>query len=187
MDINCNQFEGLLSFYINGDLTENMKKMVEEHMNLCPTCSMRYKIVKSIIEDIQSAYNEVITNSNLENEYTDCIEPEYELSEEEIKTTELSAYVDNELSEEECLKLRRNIIAKPKLRKKVEEMYGLKKLISNSFKDQRSRLKSDYSKDIIKSLNSDIKERQIYIHCVMFILFVVCTVAISLITLVHLL
>ena len=187
MDINCNQFENLLSFYVNDDLTESMKTAVEEHMRLCPVCAMRYGVVKSIIEDIKSAYNDVLTNSGFENDCFDIIEPEYEISDEDIKISELSAYIDNELGEEESVKIRRDIIAKPKLRKKVEKMYGLKKMISNSYHNQRSRLKSDFSKEIVKSLNSNLRERQIYMHCVMFILFVVCIIAISTIALIHML
>ena len=186
MDINCSQFEGLLSFYVNGDLTENMASAVEEHMKICPACQMRYNIVNSIIHDIKSAYSEVLTNSNLEDKYT-VIEPVFEPSEDEVKNTELSAYVDNELTEEESLKLRRNIIAKPKLRNKVEKLYRLKKVISNSHRIHRLLLKSDYSKDVIKTLNSNKQDRQIYLHCIGFMLFVILTVTLSIIALMHLL
>lgn len=187
MDINCNQFENLLSFYVNDDLTDNMKKAVEDHMKLCPACAMRYGVVKSIIEDIKSAYDEVLTNSKVENESVDIIEPEYVVADEDIKISELSAYIDNELGEKESVKIRRDIIAKPKLRRKVEKMYGLKKMISNSYHNQRSRLKYDFSKEVMRSLNTDLRDKQVYIHCVMFILFVVCAVAISTIALIHLL
>lgn len=184
MDINCNQFEGLLSFYLNNELSEKMTSAVEKHMEECPNCKMRYSVVNSIIEDIKSAYNEVIQDSE---DYNDFIEAEYEIPDDEVKNTELSAYIDNELDEEHSVKLRRNIVAKPKLRNKIDKLYDLRRLISDSKKEQKNKLKTDYSKEIVKTMNNNISDRQVYMHCALFILFVVCVIALSLTAIINLL
>lgn len=167
MQITCNQFESLLSFYIDGDLSESLKQIFENHLEECSHCKMKYKVISSIISDIKGAYDDLITPIG------DCIEAEIvktnAIENGEISETELSAYVDNELSDESNIKIRKNIIAKPKIRQKIEKMYKLKKFISDSYIEQRNKLKNDYSKSIIKLLNQGITSREIYIHCALFI------------------
>lgn len=35
MKISCNQFEGLISFYLNNELNETLKEAFEEHLKEC--------------------------------------------------------------------------------------------------------------------------------------------------------
>ena len=58
MNITCSQMDVLISFYIDGDLSSNLKKQVEEHMKNCSVCRAKYEIVKSMIEDLKQTLNE---------------------------------------------------------------------------------------------------------------------------------
>ena len=189
MDINCSQFEGLLSFYLNDDLNENLKCAFEEHMKTCPNCNMRYSVVSSVIEDIKSAYDEVIGKMPVDK--VDMVEDNEDVSASDYDildgflNTELSAYVDNELDENRSVKIRRDIISKPRLRQKVEKLYGLKRVISDSYKINKNKLKTDFSKEIIRKINNIESDRQIYFHCTAFILVVILAIVLSVVAIIH--
>ena len=173
MKITCSQFEGLFSFYLNGELGDKLKESFEEHLNTCPHCNMKFKVLKSIINDIKDAYNKFIVEETPEESNT-VESPEY------VSGTELSAYIDNELSEENSIKIRRNIIAKPKVREKIERLYKLRKMMSDSFVEHKNHLKTDFSKDIINEMDENLLRKNAYIHCIGFILFVAGIVCVSL-------
>ncbi len=180
MEINCNQFEGLITFYIDDDLSESLKQSFEEHLKHCDTCKMKFKVISSIIDDIKGAYDKILSENGYNNEDFEITEPIYSQdSAEHISELDLSAYIDNELPYEHNVKIRRNIIAKPKIRTKLEKMYNLRKILSDSFAEHKNIMKTDFSRNVIKSLNKEITPKEIYLHCAMFILIVVAALVIS--------
>ena len=178
MKITCEQFEGLLSFYLNNDLGENLTCMVEEHLRDCPRCKTKYDILHTIIDDIKGAYNKFINGD-------DYIIDKQESNTLSIK--ELSAYIDNELSDEQSIKIRRNIITKPKLREKIDKLYKLRKLLTESFNEHKGKLKKDYAKNIMQEVNTNHKTRQAYYHCIGFIVFVLGMVCLSILVIMRML
>lgn len=178
MKITCNQFEGLLSFYLNNDLGENLKNMVEEHIRNCPDCRMKYDVLHTIIDDIKDAYKQFINGD-------DYIVKDDNEDNDTHSLSELSAYIDNELSDEHSVKLRKKIVAKPKLRQKIDKLYKIRKFMSSSFKEQKNKLKTDYSKNIVRDINTNLKTRQSYYHCIGFILFVLGMVCLSILIIMH--
>ena len=174
MKINCNQFEGLITFYLNNELSDKLRLAFEEHLHNCPSCHIRFNMLSSIIKDLKDAYKQVTNENN--DSLPESINNEDDTN---IKNSELSAYIDNELNDENCIKVRKNIIAKPTLRKKLENMYKLRKIITNSFEDYKNKTRVDYSKDIIKSLNKTNKDTQIYFHCIAFMMFLALLIGFS--------
>lgn len=177
MKINCSQFEGLITFYMDGGLSKTLKQAFEEHLSECPNCNMKYKIIKSIIGDIKGAYKKILNNER--QEYDNSNTENIKTKTEDITAMELSAYIDNELSEENSIRVRRNIIAKPNIRTKLEKMYKLKKILSDSFVEHKNRFKTDYSKDTMRALNKDITTKQVCLHCLLFIFIVITAVILS--------
>ena len=114
MKISCNQFEGLISFYLNNELNETLKEAFEEHLKECPTCHIRYNMLSSIITDLKDSYNQIIveenSNMNIFENISECID---NVEKDDVQLRELSAYIDKELDEEARIKKQRNIIAKP--------------------------------------------------------------------------
>ena len=78
MKISCNQFEGLISFYLNNELNETLKEAFEEHLKECPTCHIRYNMLSSIITDLKDSYNQIIveenSNMNIFENISECID-----------------------------------------------------------------------------------------------------------------
>ena len=175
MKINCKQFEELIPFYINDELGENLKKAFVEHLHNCPNCHIRFNMLNSIVNDLKEAYNNLVFDSNEEEKIK--IEA---ITEEDAKTNaNLSAYIDNELNDEISIQIRKNIIAKPILRKKIENLYNLRKMITNSFNKEKNSLKSDFSKDVIKRIQANQEEKESFLPCIFFIAFVASVIIIS--------
>ncbi len=180
MKISCNQFEGLISFYLNNELNETLKEAFEEHLKECPTCHIRYNMLNSIITDLKDSYNQIIveenSNMNIFENISECID---NVEKDDIQLRELSAYIDNELDDDASIKMHRNIIAKPFLRKKLESLYNLRKIMNNEFDAQKNKLRNDYSKSIVRGLDANSSNRHAYLHCIAFIMFVIGIVFIS--------
>lgn len=178
MKMNCTQFEGLITFYMDGELSEALKQSFREHLNECQQCNMKYHIIKNIITDIKLAYSRMVKNE-CEQEESALLTESVTESPEKVSPHELSAYIDNELPDEYNIKIRRDIIAKPSLRKKLENMYKLRKMISESYVEGKNSLRTDYSKDIVRALNNKVS-REVYVHCTAFIFIVLLFAILSL-------
>jgi len=151
MEITCLQMDVLISFYIDGELSENLRDQVDEHIKKCPVCRAKYNIISSVFADMnkkakkQQAINDLYTtNMHTSEQY-------------QFFKKNLSAYVDNELPEEENVKIRKYAISNKKARKELEDSYQIRKLMKNSFKKTQSETKPDFSKNVMKQLHNDEK------------------------------
>ncbi len=144
MEITCLQMDVLLSFYIEGDLSSCLRKKVEEHLKKCPTCRAKYNIISSLYDDLQnSVYDE-------DKEFSTKVIPSREYN--DFKSN-LSAYVDNELSAEDNIKIKKYAINNKQARKDLEDTYHIRKLMSDSFRKTKSESNPDLSKKVLKELN----------------------------------
>ncbi len=174
MKLTCKQFEELLPFYLNDELSDTLKTAFVEHLHNCPNCHIKFNMLNSIVNDLKDAYNQLIFEPQEENL---TILPED--NKENDDSSNLSAYIDNELNDNINIQIRRNIVTKPKLRKKIEQLYSVRKLLTDSFNNQKNRLKNDFSKEIMKRINKKPQRKDNYSHCLFFICFVLSMVIIS--------
>ena len=145
MKLTCAQMDVLISFYIDGDLSNALKSQVEEHIKLCPTCRAKFDIIKSMLFEMK---NKLATEEALpkltKNEVTS--------QQYRIFKNNLSAYIDNELDEEENLKVKKFAINNKSARKDLENTYNIKKLMNESFQKSKTDSKRDFSKHVIRQL-----------------------------------
>ncbi len=174
MKLTCKQFEELLPFYLNDELSDTLKTAFVEHLHNCPNCHIKFNMLNSIVNDLKDAYNQLIFEPQKENLTTLT-----EDNKENDDSADLSAYIDNELNDNINIQIRRNIVTKPKLRKKIEQLYSVRKLLTDSFNNQKNRLKNDFSKEIMKRINKKQQRKDNYSHCLYFIYFVLSMVIIS--------
>ena len=150
MEITCLQMDVLISFYIDDDLSETMKKKVEEHLKNCSTCRAKFNIINSLFSDLKKekkfkqADDLFSTNIHSSRQY-------------QFFKNNLSAYVDNELSEEENVKIKKYTITNKNARKDLEDAFKIRRLMKNSFKKTNAETKPDFSKNIIKQLSTEEK------------------------------
>ena len=149
MEITCLQMDVLISFYIDGDLSETLKSKVEEHLKNCPVCKAKFNIINSLFSDTTKSQtvgkDEVYaTNIHSKGQY-------------QFFKKNLSAYIDNELSEEDNVKMRKYTINNKKARKDLEDTYTIKKIMKDSYRKTKSSTKPEFTKNILKKL--DIEEQ----------------------------
>ena len=143
MKLTCSQIDVLISFYIEGELSPALKQQIEKHFEDCPTCQAKYDIVKSMFADIKSS---VGVNDNTFNTRVT------ESSHYKQFQNDLSAYIDNELDDDESLKIKKFAINNQHARKELEDSYQLRKLMNDSFRKTKAEAKRDFSKSIMKDL-----------------------------------
>lgn len=152
MKLSCSQMDVLISFYIEGDLSTNLKNQVDEHLKKCPTCRAKFDIVKSMIDDLKNCFEDLNSEFSDKEYHTKVATTSQQYR---VFQDNLSAYIDNELTNEESLKLKKFTINNKEARKELQENYNLRKLMNNSFLKTMSESKPDYSKTVIKQLEDD--------------------------------
>ena len=136
----------LISFYIDGDLSKALKSQVEEHLRECPNCRAKYDIIKSMLADLKNSFD-------VQEEYapsevsSSCTSQQYRLFK-----NNLSAYIDNELDNEDNTKTKKFTINNKNARKALEDSYNIKKLMNDSFRKTKSDAKQDFSRSVLKQL-----------------------------------
>lgn len=153
-ELNCNQVVTLLTFYIENKLDEKLSHCVREHLNKCKDCQEKYLKLKRILEN----FSEIRSKIN-EEEISDL--KQYETPQYVTFKENLSAYVDNELSDNENIKIKKIAISNPLARKDLEEVYAFKQLLHSSFNKTKSNLKQDYAKKTLERMYSKSTETKI--------------------------
>jgi len=142
MNITCTQMDILLSFYMDGELTNTLKAKVEKHLSQCPTCRAKYNILSSLFGDIEEEEDDYATHAH--SGYSSF-------------KNNLSAYVDNELPPEENIKIKKYTISNKKARKDLEDTYHIRKLMRDSFDKTKQASAPDFAKGVLKKMNLEDK------------------------------
>ena len=149
INLTCTQVSALLSFYIDDRLSAQLKQFVESHLEVCPSCRAKFEALKAMVSSLKEVHEKMTAVKSDYN--SNQIPPQNE----EFQMN-LSAYVDNELSDEENIKIKKYVISNSKARQDLENMYNLRKVLNNSFEKTKNEAKEDYSKYILKRI--DIQE-----------------------------
>jgi anti-sigma factor RsiW len=149
INLTCTQVSALLPFYIDDKLSIQLKQFVDTHLEVCPSCRAKLQALKNMVVNLKEIH-EKIAEVESEEQFNKATS-HYD----EFKTN-LSAYVDNELNDEENIKVKKYIISNLKAREELENLYNLRKILNNSFEKIKNESKEDYSKHILKRI--DIQE-----------------------------
>lgn len=156
MKLTCAQMDVLISFYIEGDLSTSLKSQVEEHIKSCPTCKAKFDIIKSMLSDLKNCFDieqneDFLSQKNVTSQ-------QYRLFK-----TDLSAYIDNELTNNESIKIKKFTINNPKARQDLQDSYNIRKLMNDSFSKTKSEARQDFSRNILRKLELE-EEINLGIH-----------------------
>ena len=138
----CEQIEILLSYYIHGDINDRIRYFIETHLQKCSTCRIRYEFLKNKIKDMHLAKAKIDTLKSKK------IIP-ISLYNDNFKE-KMSAYIDNELSNEESLKFKKYAIANPPVKTELENMYKIKNVLNLSYEKTKNNFKEDFSREIMR-------------------------------------
>ena len=142
MEITCLQMDVLISFYIDGELSESLKAKVEEHLRECPVCRAKLNIIDSLFGDVKKKL---------------CPEEKEVFSTNTHSSKQYQFLKKNELPEEENVKIRKYTIGNKKARKELEETYKIRKILKDSFRKSKAESKPDFIKKVMKSAEFDDK------------------------------
>lgn len=146
INLTCTQVSALLSFYIDDKLSSQLKQFVEAHLATCPTCRAKLDALNNMVKSLKEVHEKLAN-----------IKPEQQENPDSEQynnfKTNLSAYVDNELSDEDNIKIKKYVISNIKAREELENMYKLKKLLNNSFDLARNESKEDYARYILRRID----------------------------------
>ena len=130
--LSCVQVIALFNFYIEGKLNSKLKESIDSHLKTCPECSKFYSMKGLNLEVYSVGYTQ-----------------------DDKLIEAISAYIDNELDDNEAVKMRKIAITNPIARKKLEDMYAIKQEMHNYFNKIKNDCKIDYSKHIVGILNGE--------------------------------
>ena len=151
----------LISFYIDGELSEALKTKVEEHLKECPGCKAKFNIISSLFNDFREYGNKCTDKKNSKTESQDDNEvyttTPHSSKQYRFFKKNLSAYVDNELPEEESIKMKKFTITNKKARKDLEDAFRIRKLMRDSFRKSEMDSRPDFSKSVLKEIDTTDK------------------------------
>lgn len=150
MKLTCTQMDVLISFYLEGDLSKSLKSQVEEHLKTCPACRAKYDIIKTMLSDLKNSFGyeeEACATQNFQGSASQAVSSQYR-----VFKNNLSAYIDNELSDEENIKIKKFTINNQKARKDLEDSYNIRKLMNDSFRKSKAESKQDFSRNVLRQL-----------------------------------
>ena len=111
-------------------------------------------MILDLKEDLSSTKVLESNNKNLSFDKTQPTSQHYR-----VFKNNLSAYVDNELSSDEMIKIKKYAINNKKAREELENCYNLRKLMNDSLNKTKSDLKRDFTRSVLKQL--ELKEDDI--------------------------
>ncbi len=145
--LSCEQVAALLGFYADGTLNPLLHRAVKEHLNECEDCMADYMF-------LLEQYN---NESKITEENNTIVETKQY---EEFKIN-LSAYADNELDNEENLKIKKFAILNPIARQDLENIFLFKRILHSSYERTKNSIKNDYSKSIVNKIKNEYKHEVI--------------------------
>lgn len=172
MKLTCGQMDILVSFYLENELSSCLKKQFEEHLDECESCRSKFEVIKSMFAEIGSFSGTGIVNG-FDDDYKTSVH-------ENIFSSKLSEYIDNELPSDENIKIKKYAITNKQARKELEDSYNIRRLMSDSYKRTKAEAKQDYTKSILKRLELE-EEAQAGFHPAINLL-IVFTVTVLVIT-----
>ena len=152
MKLTCAQMDVLISFYLEDELSSSLKKEVEKHIKNCITCRDKYDIIKTMIGDLKNNLDLNTDNDSIKNQdyKTKTTSSQYK-----IFKNNLSAYIDNELTDDENIKIKKYTINNLEAKQDLKDNYSIKKIMNDSYKKTKTDTRLDFSRSVLRQLELD--------------------------------
>ncbi len=171
-ELTCEQVGAIITFYLEGKLSDSLKKAVKKHLDSCPECHAKFEELKQMVNYFEKSINEKNDTSD------DIVKSEYQKRQYAEFKYNLSAYLDNELDDKENIRIKKITISNPIARKDLEDMYSFKKILHNSFDITKNELKQDFAKTVINEMHEHKNNTEISFQKLTFAFFAILTLII---------
>ncbi len=149
----CKKVISMLALYIENKLDETDRLFIENHFFKCRSCYEKYKEMKEIIDNLHFEYEKLI--DEFEKIEANKI---FNIREYEHFVENISPYIDDELCYDDSIKFRRYLLKSKQARTELANAYGLKNNIRHSVAIFKDNTNVNFSKKVLKRLNSEHKD-----------------------------
>ena len=185
-ELNCTQVITLLTFFIDEKLTPKLMEQIEFHLTICPECRKKYLQLQKIFNNYEEIKSKI---DNYDEGYQNNPENDYKKEQYENFKNNLSAYIDNELSDKDNIKIKKISITNSKARKELEDMLSFQQLLKNAFTKTKNSFKEDFAEYTINKLynSGHISHRNISTgqYALTFSIIIACLTIISIYVFYH--
>lgn len=151
----CRKVSSMLSLYIDNKVTYQERSFIEDHLANCNECYKKYIYLKSLIKNLKDSYKQVVEFARKKQKQT-----MFSIREHEKFTENLSPYVDNELSAQECFEFRKYLIKSKTAQNELKNLYIMQKEMRAAYDNTKKKASSEISKYVMNSIKS--KEKQLF-------------------------
>lgn len=159
-NLTCNQVSALLNFYIEGKLSPRLKEYINLHLEHCPSCKKKVQQLQKILLPYKTMKQST---------------SEPNIKQDKSMIDKLSAYMDNELNQNDNIKIKKMTISNPIARKELESMYKFKKIIHDAYEKTKNDAKLDYSKAVMNEIQDSGEYTTTYFYKLSAIFVVLIT------------
>jgi hypothetical protein len=153
----CKKISSMLSLYIDNRTTLEEKIYIENHLENCPVCYKKYIYLKSLIKDLKNSYKQVLELTKRKEKLK-----LFNIREHENFMQNISPYVDNELSPNECLEFRKYLVKSKNAQNELKKLYNIQKIMQTSFINTKKKNNTDFSKKTIHHLQQEKPSNYIF-------------------------
>lgn len=146
----CKKVVSMLSLYVENKLDVEEKIFVENHFLVCSDCYKKYLEMKEIINNLHFEYEKLL--SEFERIESNNM---FNIREYEMFYKNISPYIDDELCYDESIKFRKYLLKSKPARAELANAYELKNSIRTSVKSFKDNININFSRKIIKQLQSE--------------------------------
>lgn len=147
--LSCYQVSALLNFYLEDKLNSTLKDYVEQHLEKCPKCQEKIGQLKAVIKEVFQADKKDETKNKGADYKT---------------LNSLSAYMDNELNNNDNIRIKKMTISNSKVRKELENLYKFQRAIHSAYEKTKNDSKFDYSKNVMTKIQDGYEYTTAYFY-----------------------
>ena len=143
----CKKVSSLLSLYLDNRLSDEAKKYVSNHLMICQECNKKFQDLKNLVKNIRISYAKF--KKDLSIDHTQF----FSIRDYENFYSNISAYMDNELTEDDKVKFEDYLKKSKAAASDLESFFSIQKLLKQAFLEKQRMSNNKEYKNIIKLLN----------------------------------
>lgn len=152
-DAICKKVSSMLSLYIDNKVNYQERSYIEDHLANCEECHKKYLYLKSLIKNLKDSYKQVVELAQKKQK-----QMTFSIREHEKFMDNLSPYVDNELSAQECFEFRKYLVKSKIAQKELKGTYQMQKQMRLAFDKAQKNMSFDSSKYVLNSLKKSSEQ-----------------------------
>ena len=144
----CKQVSSMLSLYIDNKISFNERVLIQEHLKICPACRKKYFYLKSLIKNLQESYKQIIELSARRQK-----QKNFSIREHQKFMSQISPYVDNELSTDENFEFRKYLMKSKNAQKELKKTYIIQKHIKFAYNNTLKNAPGQITQNVLAQID----------------------------------